>query len=224
MLFHKNVDLINKFQSLENKIDVIMNEFKVLSFNQENIRCCDCEKREADIFRDLTAYIESKFNSFENDIVEKLDILTNLEQTKPSQVTQEDVKQLIDNHRNSLTEELKNICTVSDKNLRQDLNSFILGIKYDIISEIKKYYEIQSTRSQELNNIQTNQIVSISDKQNIIENKIDTFCYDNEMIKHQLLLEEEIRKYYDEITSLKSHINTSISEVDKIISEFKSTI
>lgn len=221
MLF-KNVELINKLQTFENKLDVIINNFNVISFNQENTRCCDCETRERNIYNDLTDYIESKFKTFENDIVGKLDELKHDEsKSETPEVTQEDVKRLIDEHKKSLTEELRNICTVSDKNLRQDLNSCILGIKSDIVTEIKKYYEIQSGNSRQAYDSYTSHIIEVSSKQNVIDSKIDSFYYDNEIIKHQLLLEEEIRKYYDEITSLKLTIDTTMKDIDELITKFK---
>lgn len=230
MIFKKNIDVINKFQCLENKVDDLLNRFEILSFSQENTRCCDCEKREKAIYKDLTEYLDSKFTSFENDIIHKLEESKNSDLKSVPHLTHEDIKSLIDNHKTSLTQELENICSVSDKNLRLDLNSLLLGMKSDIIIEIKKYYQIQETNIREVGESQKNKILEVgesqaqqvfklSDKQNVMMSKIDAFSYDNEMIKHQLLLEEEIRTYYDEITSLKNTIDKTLKDIDQVINQ-----
>lgn len=48
--------------------------------------------------------------------------------------------------------------------------------------------------------------------------KIDALFYDNEVIKHQLMLEEEIRKYGQEIERLSSFVQRAIQDIDAALS------
>jgi hypothetical protein len=57
----------------------------------------------------------------------------------------------------------------------------------------------------------------VYEKINEIYNKIDMLYYENETIKHQLLLEEDIRKYECEINTLANIINKTILDIDKIL-------
>ena len=43
--------------------------------------------------------------------------------------------------------------------------------------------------------------------------------YENEVIKHQLLLEEELRKYDNEIDSLKQQVEETLGQVNKLITD-----
>ena len=60
-------------------------------------------------------------------------------------------------------------------------------------------------------------IQNVYEKINEIYNKIDMLYYENETIKHQLLLEEDIRKYECEINTLANIINKTIVDIDKIL-------
>lgn len=50
-----------------------------------------------------------------------------------------------------------------------------------------------------------------------IEEKIGHIYYENEIIKHQLSLGDEIRKIGDTITTLENDIHTKIKEIDELI-------
>jgi hypothetical protein len=52
-------------------------------------------------------------------------------------------------------------------------------------------------------------------------NKIDLLYYENETIKHQFLIEENIRKYEFEIDNLKTSINTTIEMINTILMKVK---
>ena len=52
-----------------------------------------------------------------------------------------------------------------------------------------------------------------------ISSKIDSVYFENELIKHQLLLEDEIRNAIEKINSLNVVVNTTISEIDDVISK-----
>lgn len=105
--------------------------------------------------------------------------------------------------------ELNTNINQKDFNLRNDLNLFLTSIKDDIIKKL----------SIRINQIETslNNINSINDKDNnLLENmsrNIQNIFYENEIIKHQFMLEEEIRSYYDII----DHLQITIKRLDKEI-------
>ena len=54
------------------------------------------------------------------------------------------------------------------------------------------------------------------DKLEILCGKLDMLYFENEIIKHQLSLQDEIRKYSDEIDNLSSIIEKTIIEIDEM--------
>lgn len=63
-----NVDLYNKLSHLDNKLDIIltkMNEGTVTA-------CCDCKYNESRTHEHIKCYIEEKFNSLQEELINKI--------------------------------------------------------------------------------------------------------------------------------------------------------
>jgi hypothetical protein len=50
-----------------------------------------------------------------------------------------------------------------------------------------------------------------------MDKKLDSIYFENELIKHQLTLEDEIRKLIDEVSNIHSIIKNTISGLDVLI-------
>lgn len=89
------------------------------------------------------------------------------------------------------------------------LNLYLENYKNEIVTNfetiILKLEDLKNNNQhgQNIYNIKEN-FDKITDQINNITNKIDLLYYENEIIKHQLLLEEEIRKCEQEIDILSS--------------------
>ena len=54
-----------------------------------------------------------------------------------------------------------------------------------------------------------------------VTHKVDTLFYENEMIKHQFLLEEEFHKYFVDLSEMKNVIDKSVTEVNEMLAHTK---
>ena len=100
-----------------------------------------------------------------------------------------------------------------DKQLRFDLNTLLVNIKDEVKNDIKMSLQITVQNQNQL----MENLLNVKDTTSNIFNKTDAFAYDNEIIKHQFILEENIRVSNDTIDVLKLSINKSINEIDNII-------
>lgn len=244
--FKKNtllLDLMNKFNSMENKIDTLQSKMESVTYLDG---CCNCKERETKIYKDLQDFIENKFDIMKNDILNNIpkesenDISELLEQiikiiNDTHQKNKEELitilsdickKQTGNNHQNSspltetqLRENITNLFTSlvsnhakfderlrtkidelnvnikdNDTSLRTGLQDILISIKNDIITSVNS-----NNTEHNLDNF----IKHMTEQVNSINNRVDGFYFENETIKHQLLLEEEIRGYNDDIDQIK---------------------
>jgi hypothetical protein len=247
------IDLLNLFNIVENKIDILNSKFEAITFLDG---CCECKKRESKIYEMLVDYFEMKFlnfNSHEEKILLKQDLQdfkTNLllELKNMCALSENDhlnlkemIKEVLDNqnnlklperidhqeyhikHESGLTNlglNITNLIETSsnlDKKLRSDLQSFLLNLQTNIIKDLKSEFNNQM---KEMDNNNNDNVADIQSSLHQIDAKVDGFYFENELVKHQLTLEEEIRKYNDDIDSLKLIINNTTSEIDKIFKHF----
>ena len=113
----------------------------------------------------------------------------------------------------TVTNENLNGQAVKDNKLRSDLNTFLVAIKDDLKTDIKQSMQITLQNNND-------QIDSLKNTLNILTNKTDAIFYDNEIIKHQFSIEENIRNYSDTIDSLKTSIDKSINDINDIFIKF----
>ena len=251
--FKKNtllLDLMNKFNSMENKIDTLQSKLETVTFLDG---CCNCSEREVKIYNDLQGFLQLKFENMKNDILTSIpkdnneNILDTVKQiiTDTYDKNRQELTSLLtdickksnnDNHEVLLTEKqlqnhittlytsiiksysqfderirtkIDNLNTTVDTNdisLRNNLQEILISIKNDIIANINHNQHHPSNLDDFITNI-TKQISTIN-------NKVDGFYFENETIKHQFLLEEEIRGYNDEIDQMKILIGNLKSTID----------
>ena len=257
--FKKNtllLDLMNKFNSMENKIDTLQSKLETVTFLDG---CCNCSERETKIYNDLQGFLQVKFENMKNDILTSIpkDNNENLLDT---------IKQIItdtyDKNRQELTSLLTDICKKSnndnnevlltekqlqnhittlytsiiksysqfderirtkidnlnttvntnDISLRNNLQEILISIKNDIIANINHNDNHNHTQHPPSN--LDDFIKNITEQISTINNNVDGFYFENETIKHQFLLEEEIRGYNDEIDQMKILIGNLKSTID----------
>jgi predicted HTH domain antitoxin len=214
-----NLDLSNKISLLENKLDVLMTKVQTETI----VGCCECQEKESLIYNELKLYLSDKFTEFEKDLQSRLqqvdksidcfrdifenyktELIGNIEilanhvskndsYNKMSDVTLSKIYELIDNTNMENQDLIK----------KQNINLNNCNNKLDKCSDIDN--KLQSLiKTTELNNT-------------TLVKKLDMLFYENETIKHQLLIEEELRKYDDEIISLKSKIQSTLNEINVLI-------
>ena len=194
-MFRKKLDIevLNLFNTIENKIDTINSNFGCVTFLDG---CCKCKQRDIKVNEMLIAFLESKFSEFyENRTLD------------------------IDSILMSIKTELQNTLT----NTYDHKSSF--ETLTETISNLKN--EIHELKQESLDQASLNQasIQSINDKfenkLDMLINKTDAMFYDNEIIKHHFLIEENIRFYCDTIDSLKVSIDKSINDIDNVLIKYK---
>lgn len=91
----------------------------------------------------------------------------------------------------------------SDLSLRNDLQTFLVGLQKEVGINIQ---QSSTTCIQKIDGYQDEINRRIEDLKKILSNitsSVNGFYYENEAVKHQLSLEDDIRKYHDEIQNIK---------------------
>ena len=116
-------------------------------------------------------------------------------------------------------------CQENDMKLRKDLNTFLFDMKNDIIAHIQT--QKQNNISEELDKLMVNmktdisqQISKIASDLERIDTNVKSFFFENELIKHQLSLQEEINSYYDIIQNIQitiENLNNMVTDKLKLL-------
>ena len=237
-----DIDILNYFNKIENKIDNINHKFESITYLDG---CCQCKERETKINEMFINFFESKMielhknieNSDDNFLLEFKETLTKeLQNIKSPDKNsfQESFKELsnkIDNLQelsntfsntsafNELANKYSNHTNQRDSQLRFDLNTLLVNFKDEIKNEVKQSLQITLTNQ----NKSIEQILSLKELATSVSNKTDAFFYDNEIIKHQFQLEENIRESNNTIDALKLSIEKSINEINLTFIKFNFT-
>lgn len=191
----KNIDLLNKITDIENKIDILNNRLK-----DSTLHCCcnDVETTEIEFSKEIKDYLETKILDFNNEIKEI-------------------------NQNNKISEKIVNTNNI----LITNFNKMFEDYKIEVVNNLEKIFDTlynynkkdivasndQYLKKMDIINKISNFENNINTKISLLDSKVDNLYFDNEIIKHQLLLEEEIRKYTDEIDNLSLIIEKTISEL-----------
>ncbi len=227
-----NADLLNSLLSLQNKIDII-----TTNMNSKFVEgCCDCKSRESLVYKQLHEYLEEKFLELNNsllkrfeetdivkkELVENTIVLFNNTFDKYRDDVMTNLQNIISNLSLSSTDNSSNIYIVEQ--LRNEIKNEITSYKKD---KEKELYEILNSYST-INKSMESKLITLSDLFQVftednckliisMDKKLDSIYFENELIKHQLALEDEIRKLIDEVSNIHSIINNTISDLDAII-------
>ena len=200
-----NIDLKNKIDCLDTKLDIVMSQ---LSASNSITGCCDCQARETRIYNELKEFLETKMEGF------KADIESKLEQSNSSTFV-------------SLFEEYKHELICNLELIIQHLNCWNGNHEpQHNINDIYKLLVNHTSALDKLRNSQScldNSVSATLDLAKEISNNMAILHYENEVIKHQLLLEEELRKYDNEIEALKLKVEETLHEVNDLITHLTST-
>lgn len=188
-----NADLLNKIIELENKMDIMNIDFRENYMTLEG--CCDCKVKELIIYKEIKTYFENKFH----DILENLNDIKNID---------DKLNTVLENHKDEILNNFENI--ISKLEIIKD------NVKENTIDECNQIKKIVSEHITSHKVLEDKIIDKINEQLTAISNKIDLLYYENENIKHQLLLEEDIRKYEEEITNISNIVNKTIEYINNI--------
>ncbi|NBP01492.1 MAG: hypothetical protein EBU90_15400 [Proteobacteria bacterium] len=196
-----NIDLKNKIDCLDNKIDIVMSR---LSVSGNVTGCCDCQARETKVYNELKDFLETKMDSF------KADIESKLEQSNSNTFV-------------NLFEEYKQELICNLELIIQHLNCW--NGSQEPQHTVNDIYKLLVAHTSALDKLRSSQslldsnVSATLDLTKEISNSMAVLHYENEVIKHQLLLEEELRKYDNEIDSLKQQVEETLGQVNKLITD-----
>lgn len=180
-----NFDLLNKIQELENKMDIIC--AKLYDDDMTFKGCCDCKVKEINVYKEIKDYFEDKFN----------DILIKFDQIEK----QDKLNNFLENYKNEILTNFENIIS-----------------NLEIIKNTNENDNCDNEKGPDIYNLLKNDLVenydNITNQLNCISNKLDILYFENEIIKHQLSLEEDIRKYEQEINNMSNIINNTIDNIN----------
>jgi len=190
-----NVDLMSRLVNLENKIDIV--NTKVDSQSQLLQGCCDCKSREVIVYKELKDYIEDKFSQLTLGIIDRLNSIDEINSSAQLN-TQKICNEVFEKYKTDIIDNLQTIITnISISNIQADVG--IQSKLVDLNACLDKLTEESSNRF------------------SVVNMKLDSIYFENEVIKHQLKLEDDIRNAIEEVNNLNNIIACAISQIDKFI-------
>jgi hypothetical protein len=227
-----NADLLNSLLSLQNKIDII-----TTNMNSKFVEgCCDCKSRESLVYKQLHEYLEEKFLELNNSLLKRFEE-TDIVKKELVENTIVLFNNTFDKYRDDVMTNLQNIISnLSLSSTDNSSNTYIVEqLRNEIKNEITSYkkdkekelYEILNSYST-INKSMESKLITLSDLFQVftednckliisMDKKLDSIYFENELIKHQLALEDEIRKLIDEVNNIHGIINNTINDLDIII-------
>lgn len=145
-MFNKpsNIDIINKINYLENKIDMLLSsidEQKILSIKNK----CHCKESEIIVYNEIKCYINDKFTELENDLCTKVNFL---------EKNIDEIKSLFNNYKNDV---INNMEFIID-HIYNETQNFKDNIIFTKIKDMMIF--TQNTNFDRLNN----EIITIQNK------------------------------------------------------------
>lgn len=190
-----NVDLMSRLVNLENKIDIV--NTKVDSQSQLLQGCCDCKSREVIVYKELKDYIEDKFSQLTLGIIDRLNSIDEINSSAQLN-TQKICNEVFEKYKTDIIDNLQTIITnISISNISADVG--VQSKLVDLNACLDKLTEESSNRF------------------SVVNMKLDSIYFENEVIKHQLKLEDDIRNAIEEVNNLNNIIACAISQIDKFI-------
>ena len=120
-----------------------------------------------------------------------------------------------------LQNDMKSNYNEKDLSLRTDLQKFLLGLQGELATNISSQTSSYINHVLDINNQLTKHIKDLESLSLNIDKNVSGFYYENEVIKHQLQLSEDIRKYSDEIETLRLLANNAKTSIDNVLDNFE---
>jgi hypothetical protein len=170
------LELSNKFDHIENKIDILNSKFESMKFLDG---CCDCKTRETKLYNDLKTFLDDKLLNLKETL---LNLHDNLQEQKD---TSTELKDKI--------EETCNICTLELRDVLQKASEFNTETRVDIQNELKKLQsKLDNTTATE--NISLVNLLETQFKN--FESKLDNTPLINLLKHYNTLIQTELGKLY----------------------------
>lgn len=232
---NKHTEILNKINNLENKINTLHNNF--------TDRQCNCSHLENTIYTDLhekfnstlldnsndlelrlKIFIEDVYNTNKDKLLETLQIYykththnTKLELLDLFNILTQNLSGLLIQFQN----DIQSTHTEKDISLRTDLQTLLLGMQKELSTNISSQTSTYINHVLDINNQLTKHIKDLETLSTNIDKNVSGFYYENEIVKHQLQLSEDIRKYSDEIQTLRLLANNAKTSIDNLLDEFE---
>jgi|688.fasta_scaffold187639_2 hypothetical protein len=117
--------------------------------------------------------------------------------------------------------DMKSNYNEKDISLRTDLHKFLLGLQGELSTNISSQTSSYINHVLDINNQLTKHIKDLESLSMNIDKNVSGFYYENEVIKHQLQLSEDIRRYSDEIETLRLLANNAKTSIDNVLDNFE---
>ena len=213
-----NADLLNSLLSLQNKIDII-----TTNMNSKFVEgCCDCKSRESLVYKQLHEYLEEKFLELNNSLLKRFEE-TDIVKKELVENTIVLFNNTFDKYRDDVMTNLQNIISnlsLSSTEIKNEITSYKKDKEKELYEILNSYSTINKSMESKLITLSDLFQVFTEDNCKLIismDKKLDSIYFENELIKHQLALEDEIRKLIDEVSNIHSIINNTINDLDIII-------
>lgn len=176
-----------------------------------------------DLESKLKLAIEDVYNKNRNEIIETLQKCCETHTTENKTDIFNLFNGLTKNLASTLMQletELKSTMNEKDLLLRTDIQNFIIGVQKDITTSINTQTSSYINHLFDTNNQLTKHIKDLEELSLKIDKNVTSFYYDNEIIKHQLQLSEDVRKYSDEIENLRTLATNARESIDKLLENY----
>lgn len=218
-----NIDLMNRLTSLENKLDVLNTNLDSQSLEG----CCNCKSKEALVYKELREYLETKFSDLVNNITLKLDEKDKINENKNQElvINIHDTKaDIMDNLQTIIT----NLSLANKENsdfssgyiieqLKNEMINYKIDTEKDICKILTLFENVNRAIDIKLDELNNKIGDNMNGKFDVIDVKLNSIYFENEIIKHQLLLEDEIRKSIEEIGNINTCIDETVEKINKIL-------
>lgn len=241
-----NADLLSRLVNLENKIDIVstrmnsqslegccdcktrettvykqLKDYLEEKFSELNSGVLE-QLRVNNVNQDLSKYnLQKDIVNVFNDTFDKykLDIMNNLQTI----ITNLSISNIQGDGNESF-------CTtyILDQ-LRNELTTYRLDTENDMGKILVLYENANRTMDEKLTSVNdffkkakeesNEKFVCLDRKLNSLDTKIGSIYFENEIIKHQLKLEDEIRVAIDEVNNLSLIVTSAISQIDSVLNK-----
>jgi hypothetical protein len=119
-----------------------------------------------------------------------------------------------------LQNDVKTNLNEKDLSLRTDLQTFFIGVQKDLSSNMNSQTSTYINHLLDVNNQLTKHVKDLEELTLNIDKNVKSFYFENEIVKHQLQLSEEIRNYSNEIVSLRELAINTKSKIDDLLDKY----
>ena len=226
-----NIELMNNIKKLENKLDILNTNLDSQSLQG----CCNCKTKEILVYKELRDYLELKFTDLVDNLTDKLidqltDKLTDkltikLEtKNKANEIEKTElvtnIHDTFDKYKLDIMNNLQTIITNLNftlpvpviEQLKDEIIKYKTDTEKDVCKILTLFENVNRSIDDKLGNL-NNIIQTIGEKFDVIDVKLNSIYFENEIIKHQFLLEEQIRQSIEEISNIKNSINDAIKKL-----------